>query len=206
MLPLNNRARRSTSRIDAQGSPFESAGGGSGVVRDNLTGRDTYMRMGAVSGGLGIGFKDTRTVLIFRKRDLLKQFLDKGWTFSGEAEATAKVEGKGGTAGALETPEGIIIFQLGTAGLMAKGTVQGTRYWKDDELNCRCGRQALRLADSPSTIRDLGPTIDGLPAPRSSTSGQSGGALIAGFPGRAATMPPAARRVAPDCPIRTSSA
>ncbi len=150
------------------------------------------MRMGAVSGGLGIGFKDTRTVLIFRKRDLLKQFLDKGWTFSGEAEATAKVEGKGGTAGALE--------------MMAKGTVQGTRYWKDDELNCRCGRQALRLADSPSTIRDLGPTIDGLPAPRSSTSGQSGGALIAGFPGRAATMPPAARRVAPDCPIRTSSA
>ena len=114
-----------------------AAGGGDsrGVVRDNLTGRDTYVRMGAVSGGLGIGFKDTRTLLIFRKRDVLKQFLDKGWTFGGEAEATAKVEGKGGTAGALETPEGIAIYQLGTTGLMAKGTVQGTKYWKDDELN-----------------------------------------------------------------------
>jgi lipid-binding SYLF domain-containing protein len=84
---------------------------------------------------LGIGFKDTRTVLIFRKRDVVKQFLDKGWTFGGEAEATAKVEGKGGTAGALETPEGITIYQLGTTGLMAKSTVQGTKYWKDDELN-----------------------------------------------------------------------
>ena len=93
------------------------------------------MRIGAVSGGLGIGFKDTRTVLIFRKRDVVKQFLDKGWTFGGEAEATAKVEGKGGTAGALETPEGITIYQLGTTGLMAKSTVQGTKYWKDDELN-----------------------------------------------------------------------
>lgn len=114
---------------------FVGGSGGRGIVRDNLTGRDTYVRMGAVSGGLGIGFKDTRTVLIFRKRDVLKQFLDKGWTFGGEAEATAKVEGKGGTTGALETPEGITIYQLGTTGLMAKGTVQGTKYWKDDELN-----------------------------------------------------------------------
>ena len=114
---------------------FVGGSGGRGIVRDNLTGRDTFMRMGAVSGGLGVGFKDTRTVLIFRKRDVLKQFLDKGWTFGGEAEATAKVEGKGGTAGALETPDGITIYQLGTTGLMAKGTVQGTKYWKDDELN-----------------------------------------------------------------------
>lgn len=110
-------------------------GGGRGIVRDNLTGRDTYMKMGAVSGGLGLGFQDTRTVLIFKSRDVLKQFLDKGWTFGGETAATAKVEGKGGTAGELETPEGIIVYQLAKTGLMAKGTVQGTKYWKDEELN-----------------------------------------------------------------------
>lgn len=114
---------------------FVGGSGGRGIARDNLTGRDTFMRMGAVSGGLGIGFKDTRTVLIFRRRDVFKQFLDKGWTFGAEAEATAKVEGKGGTAGALETPDGITVYQLSTTGLMAKGTVQGTKYWKDEELN-----------------------------------------------------------------------
>lgn len=109
--------------------------GGSGVVKDNLTGRDTYMKMGAVSGGLGVGFEDTRTVLIFKKREVLKEFLEKGWTFGGEAEATAKAEGKGGTVGELETPEGIVVYQLTKTGLMAKGAVKGTKYWKDDELN-----------------------------------------------------------------------
>lgn len=114
---------------------FVGGGGGSGIVRDNLTGRDTYMKMGRVSGGLGIGFAETHTVLIFNNRDVLKQFLDKGWTFGGETAATAKVEGKGSTTGELETPEGITIYQLTKTGLMAKGTVQGTKYWKDEELN-----------------------------------------------------------------------
>lgn len=114
---------------------FVGGSGGRGIVRDNLTGRDTYMKMGAVSGGLGVGFQDSRTVLIFRSRDVLKKFLDKGWTFGGETAATAKVEGRGGSAGELETPEGIAVYQLTKTGLMAKGTVQGTKYWKDDELN-----------------------------------------------------------------------
>lgn len=114
---------------------FVGGGGGQGIVRDNLTGRDTYMKVGSVSGGLGIGFAETRTVLIFKDRAVLKQFLDKGWSFGGETAATAKVDGKGGTTGELETPEGITVYQLTKTGLMAKGTVQGTKYWKDEELN-----------------------------------------------------------------------
>jgi hypothetical protein len=66
---------------------------------------------------------------------VLKQFLDKGWSFGAEAEATATVEGKGGMAGAPEMPDGITVYQLNVTGLMAKGTVQGTKFWKDDELN-----------------------------------------------------------------------
>jgi lipid-binding SYLF domain-containing protein len=93
------------------------------------------MKMGLVSGGLGIGAKDARTVMIFHNRKVLKEFLDKGWTFGGEAEATAKVEGKGGTAGELEMPEGILVYQLTTTGMMAKSTVVGTKFWRDDELN-----------------------------------------------------------------------
>jgi lipid-binding SYLF domain-containing protein len=74
-------------------------------------------------------------VLIFTNRKVLKEFLEKGWTFGGETAAVAKVEGKGGQAGELESPQGITVYQLAKSGLMAKGSVQGTKYWKDDALN-----------------------------------------------------------------------
>lgn len=110
-------------------------GGGSGVVRDNLTGRDTFMRVGAVSAGLGIGFKDERTVLVFKRRDTLRQFLEKGWVFGGEAQAVAKSGGEGGSAGDAEAPYGIKTYQLTKTGLMARGSLQGTKYWRDEDLN-----------------------------------------------------------------------
>lgn len=114
---------------------FLGGSGGYGVVRDNLTGRDSFMRMAAVSAGLGVGFKDARTVLIFTKREVLKQFVEQGWTFGGEAQAAAKIEGKGGDVAEREVVGGIGVYQLTQTGLMAKGTVQGTKYWKDDDLN-----------------------------------------------------------------------
>lgn len=123
---------------------FESAGahvlfvggsGGRGPVRDNLTGKETFMRMGAVRAGLGVGFEDLRTVLVFKKRQTLRDFLDKGWSFGGDAAAVAEMDGKGGGGREVETKEGILIYQLTKAGAMARGSVAGTRHWKDEELN-----------------------------------------------------------------------
>lgn len=109
--------------------------GGRGIVRHNLTGKDTYMRVGSISAGLGIGFKDMRTVLVFKHRDILKKFLEEGWVFSGEAAAVAKKDGKGDSTEDLTSPLGIKVYQLTNTGLMAHGTMQGTKYWKDEELN-----------------------------------------------------------------------
>lgn len=109
--------------------------GGRGMVRDNLTGRDVYMRVGAVSAGLGLGFKDARVVLVFKQRAILKQFMETGWTFSGEASAVAKTDGQGGSAEDLGAPLGITVYQVTKTGLMAGGSLQGTKYWKDEELN-----------------------------------------------------------------------
>ncbi|HPB76362.1 MAG TPA: YSC84-related protein [Chromatiaceae bacterium] len=145
-LYKENRQARNQIRSAAGFGVFEVAGvhilfvggsGGRGVVKDNLTGRDTYMNMGAVAGGLGVGFQDTRTVLIFKKRKVLKDFLEQGWTFGGDARAIAQVEGKGGSVGELETPEGIIVYQLTKAGLSVKATVQGTKFWRDPDLNTK---------------------------------------------------------------------
>lgn len=114
---------------------FVGGSGGRGIVRDNLTGKDTFMKVGGVSAGLGVGFKEARLVLIFSNRTVLKDFLDKGWTFGGETAAVAKADDRGGSTGELESPQGIKVYQLTQSGLMAKGTVEGTKYWKDEGLN-----------------------------------------------------------------------
>ncbi len=109
--------------------------GGRGVVRDNLTGKDTFMKMASGGVGLGLGVKDTRLVFVFKKRDTLKQFIEEGWQFGGEATAVAKAGESGGAAGEREAAPGILVYQLAQGGLIAQATVQGTRFWKDEELN-----------------------------------------------------------------------
>jgi lipid-binding SYLF domain-containing protein len=110
-------------------------GGGRGLVRDNLTGKDTFMKMAAGGVGLGLGVKDTRLVFVFKKRDTLKKFVEEGWQFGGEASAVAKAGESGGSAGELEAAPGVVVYQLAKGGLIAQATVQGTRFWKDEELN-----------------------------------------------------------------------
>lgn len=114
---------------------FVGGSGGRGILRDNLTGKDTFMRMGAVRAGLGVGFENLRTVLVFKKRQTLKDFLDKGWTFGGDAAAVAQIDGKGGGGREIETKDGIVIYQVTKAGAIARGSIAGTRFWKDEELN-----------------------------------------------------------------------
>lgn len=105
---------------------FLGGSGGVGVVRDNLTGRDTYMKMASVSGGMGIGVKDRHLVLIFKTRGQLKQFVEQGGSFG---------EGSPGEGGKVELTRGIDMYPLTLDGQIAKGMVLGAKYWKDDSLN-----------------------------------------------------------------------
>jgi lipid-binding SYLF domain-containing protein len=114
---------------------FLGGAGGRGVVRDNLTGRDTFMKMASGGVGLGLGVRETRLVLVFKKRDTLKKFVEEGWQFGGETAAVAKTGESGGAAGEVEAAPGIAVYQLAKDGLIAQASVQGTRYWKDDEIN-----------------------------------------------------------------------
>lgn len=112
-----------------------SFGGGYGVVQDNKSGKSTYMKMGEVGIGLGLGLKDFRAVFIFHDRATMKRFIDSGWEFGGHADAAAKAEEKGGAVGGEVLLDGITIYQLTKSGLALQATVKGTKYWKDDELN-----------------------------------------------------------------------
>lgn len=115
-----------------------SVAGGSGVAHNNKTGRDTYMKM--VSGGLGfgLGVKDFRGVFVFSTADKLDSFVNSGWEASAQADAAAKAGDKGGAvAGAITVAPGVTLYQITENGLALQATIQGTKYFKDDELNAR---------------------------------------------------------------------
>ncbi len=113
-----------------------SAGSGWGIVRDNQSGKDTYMSMVSAGVGLGLGVKDFRGVLVFTSKEALNNFILKGWTAQGQADAAAKAGGKGdAVGGAIEVAPGIKLFQMTENGLALQATIQGTKFWKDSELN-----------------------------------------------------------------------
>jgi len=114
---------------------FASFSGGNGVVMDNRTGKQTYMKMGEAGIGLGLGVKDFRAVFVFHDRARLHQFIDSGWEFGAHADAAAKANEKGAAVGGEVLLDGVTVFQMTESGLALQATIKGTKYWKDTELN-----------------------------------------------------------------------
>lgn len=117
---------------------FFSAAGGSGVAHDNRSGKDIYMKMLSGGIGLGLGVKDFRGVFVFSNSDVFNQFVNSGWEANVQADAAAKSGEKGGAAtGAITVAPGINLYQLTENGLALQATIQGTKYYKDDDLNAK---------------------------------------------------------------------
>lgn len=114
---------------------FLSLGEGYGVVKDNKTGKNTFMKMGKAGIGLGLGVTDFRAVFIFNKRPVMDKFVNSGWEFGAQADAALKASEQGHAVGGELVVSDITIYQLTESGLALQATVQGTKYWKDDDLN-----------------------------------------------------------------------
>jgi lipid-binding SYLF domain-containing protein len=113
-----------------------STGNGYGVVHNNSTGDDTYMKMAMLGVGIGLGVKDFRAVIIFKNQNALNTFVDKGWEFGGHADAAAKSGDAGASANvAGDVTSGMEIYQFTEAGVALQATIAGTKYWKDKDLN-----------------------------------------------------------------------
>jgi len=112
-----------------------SSGSGYGLVRDNRTGQETYMRVAEVGGGLGFGVKEFRAVFVFQNESTLRRFVESGWDFGGDVGAAAKTRTQGGQVSAGASAQGIEIYQFTDRGLELAATVAGTKYWQDKELN-----------------------------------------------------------------------
>ncbi len=113
---------------------FASFGGGYGVVQEK-SGKQTYMKMGEVGLGLGLGVKDFRAVFIFKNKSTLERFINSGWEFGGHADAAAKASEQGAAVGGEALIDHIVIYQITKSGLVLQATVKGTKYWRDDALN-----------------------------------------------------------------------
>ncbi|NNE64452.1 MAG: hypothetical protein HKN34_10245 [Gammaproteobacteria bacterium] len=112
-----------------------SFGGGYGVVKNNQTGGHTYMKMGEVGVGIGLGAKDFRLVFVFHTKDSMTRFIEKGWAFGAQADAAAKSSDKGAAVGGELTIDNMTIYQITEIGLALQATVKGTKFWKDESLN-----------------------------------------------------------------------
>lgn len=113
-----------------------SAEGGEGMAHNNRTGINTYMNMASGGVGLGLGVKDFRAVFLFENKKVYDTFVRSGWEANAQADAAAKYEDSGGAVNAAETvAPGIRLYKLTQNGLALQATIQGTKYWKDEELN-----------------------------------------------------------------------
>ena len=113
-----------------------SAAGGSGLAHNNRIGKDIYMKMVSGGFGFGLGVKDFRGIFVFSTDKAFKQFVESGWAADLQADAAAKSGDKGGSAaGAITVAPGMDLYQLTENGLALQATIQGTKYYKDDELN-----------------------------------------------------------------------
>jgi len=85
---------------------------GYGVVMDNKAGRDTFMLMASLGGGIGAGVKDVRVIFVFHDPQLMKQFVQEGWQVGGQADAAAKYQDTG--ISAEQNVKGGVSFRDGT--------------------------------------------------------------------------------------------
>jgi len=109
-----------------------SGGGGNGVAVNKKTGARTYMKVGTVGVGLGLGAQKYQVVFLFQDEKTFTNFVDKGWQADATAQATAGTAGVGGQTGFVN---GIAIYQITDKGLMASADIAGTKYWKNKKLN-----------------------------------------------------------------------
>jgi lipid-binding SYLF domain-containing protein len=94
------------------------------------------MKIVSAGAGLGVGVKDYRVIFVFENDKAFTQFLDSGWSGSAQTDAAAKAGEKGGAySGAVEVAPGVWVYQITKNGLVLQLTLQGTKYYKDDDLN-----------------------------------------------------------------------
>jgi lipid-binding SYLF domain-containing protein len=112
------------------------SGSGKGIAVNNTTKKESFMKMIELQAGLGMGVKKFSVVFVFDNDKVFNNFVNSGWQFGGQANASATTGTKGGQmSGAASVSDGVWMYQMTDKGLSAEITAKSTKYYKDDDLN-----------------------------------------------------------------------
>ena len=109
-----------------------SGGGGNGVAVKIAGDQRTYMKMGTVGVGLGLGANTYQVVFLFQDERTFNAFVERGWQADAGASAVA---GRAGAEVKTDFVNGMAVYQITDTGLMAHADIAGTKYWKNKKLN-----------------------------------------------------------------------
>jgi lipid-binding SYLF domain-containing protein len=110
--------------------------GGTGLVHDNKSQKNTFMNVGAASAGLQLSASQTEMLIVFKTPAAMNKFVESGWEVTNTATASAGASGATAGAGRGETAmQDAETYTLTKNGLEAGLTVGGSKFWKDKDLN-----------------------------------------------------------------------
>jgi lipid-binding SYLF domain-containing protein len=90
-----------------------SSGKGEGIVVNNKSRSETFMKRIELQAGLGFGVKKFRLIFVFDNEHALNSFVTSGWEFGGQPTAATKAGHKGGVmSGAASVSDGVWMYQL----------------------------------------------------------------------------------------------
>jgi lipid-binding SYLF domain-containing protein len=115
---------------------FAGGGGGKGVVVDTIADQETFMVMAMLQAGLGVGVTEFHLVWVFERESDLTNFVNNGFELGADLNLQVNPGTGGGLySGAVEVQPGVWLYQISDAGLALDLTVEGTKYFKDPDLN-----------------------------------------------------------------------
>jgi hypothetical protein len=109
---------------------------GYGLVINNVTKQETFMKMRHLPAGSGGNSGKFRAVFVFANKEALDHFIESGWDAE---EATSAQIPKGDKedlfTGAFSLSPGIWIYPLTDQGPAPEAALKGIKCFKDDKLN-----------------------------------------------------------------------
>ncbi len=109
---------------------------GGGVLVENGTGKETFMKMTRAGTGPGVGYKKFRQLMVFKDRALFDNFRSLGADIGASADATMKIGGKGVAVDPNVSFNPLLsIYQITDSGALLQANWGGVAYLPDADLN-----------------------------------------------------------------------